>query len=57
MATIVQLLIAVVLGVLGWFLTDLAGAPDPWPIVVGVIVFLVCLGMSVFILDSDAFDI
>lgn len=57
MATIVQLLIAVVLGVLGWFLADLAGAPDPWPIVVGVIVFLVCLGMSVFILDSDAFDI
>lgn len=56
MAALLQLLIAAAIGAVAWFLVNLAGVNDPWPVVIGVIVFLACLGMSVVFVDSDWLD-
>ena len=50
-----HLLISIVLAAIGWFITEAIGIADPWPIVVGVIVFLAYWGFSVIIIDDDLF--
>jgi hypothetical protein len=55
MTVLVQFFIAVVVGVAAWFISDLLEVPDPWPIVIGVIAALLCLGFAVIIVDEDMF--
>lgn len=56
MTTLVQLLIAAVFGTIAGFLTNMIGAADPWPILIGVIVFLAIMGVCVVVVDGDLFD-
>lgn len=55
MAVLVQFIVAAVVGVASWFISDLLGVADPWPIVIGVIAGLLCLGFAVIIVDEDMF--
>lgn len=48
-----HLIISVVLAVIGGFITYALGYGNPWPIVVGVIVFLAYWGVCVLIIDAD----
>lgn len=53
MAILVQLTISVILGVVGGFATSYLGYDRPWPVIVGCVVFLACMGCSVLIVDGD----
>lgn len=55
MAVLVQFILAVVVGVAAWFISNLLDVPDPWPIVIGVIAGLLCLGFAVIVVDEDMF--
>lgn len=55
MAVLAQFIIAAVVGVAAWFISELLGVVDPWPIVIGVIAALLCLGFAVIIVDEDMF--
>lgn len=55
MIILVQVLVACVIGVTAWFMSELIGIADPWPIVIGVIAALLCLGFSVIVVDADMF--
>lgn len=55
MSVLVQFILALVVGVAAWFISDLLGVTDPWPIVIGVIAGLLCLGFAVIIVDEDMF--
>lgn len=55
MAVLVQFFVALIVGVAAWFISNLIGIVDPWPIVIGVIAGLLCLGFAVIIVDEDMF--
>ena len=55
MTVLVQFIIAAIVGGAAWFISDLIGVADPWPIVIGVIVGLLCLGFAVIVVDEDMF--
>jgi predicted PurR-regulated permease PerM len=55
MAVFVQFLISLIVGVAAWFISGLLGIVDPWPVVIGVIAGLLCLGFAVIIVDEDMF--
>lgn len=55
MALLVQFIIALIVGVAAWLVSNLVGITDPWPIVIGVIAALLCLGFAVIIVDEDMF--
>ena len=55
MAVLVQCIIAAVVGVAAWFISNLIGIVDPWPVVIGVIAGLLCLGFAVIVVDEDMF--
>lgn len=56
MAALLQLTFSIAIGFFAWLICDIVGIADPWPIIVGVIVFLACLGISVVFVDSDWLD-
>lgn len=56
MAVLVQLIMAVLVGAAAWGLSELFGIPDPWPIVLGVVMFLLVMGVCVLIIDGELFD-
>lgn len=51
----VQLIIAAACGTIAGFITDALGYASPWPVVIGVLVGLVVLGVSVVFIE-DPFD-
>jgi predicted PurR-regulated permease PerM len=55
MTVLIQFFVALIVGVATWFISDLLEVPDPWPIVIGVIAGLLCLGFAVIIVDEDMF--
>lgn len=55
MALLVQLIIALIVGVAAWFVSNLVGIVDPGPVVIGVIAGLLCLGFAVIVVDEDMF--
>lgn len=55
MTIVAQVVTACVVGFITWLIAYVLGAPDPWPIVIGVIAALACLGISVIIVDEDMF--
>lgn len=55
MALLVQLLLAVFVGAAAWFISNLVGIADPWPVIIGVVAALLCLGVAVIIVDEDMF--
>lgn len=50
-----HLLISAVLATIAGFITHAAGVDDPWPVLVGVIVFCLYWGVSIVIIDGDIF--
>jgi hypothetical protein len=57
MATLVQLLISTGLGLVGFYVARFGFDLDqPVSIIIGVVVFLLCMGCSVVIIDGDMFD-
>lgn len=50
-----HLLISVVLAGVAGFITKAVGVDSPWPVVMGVVVFLLYWGISVIIVDDDIF--
>ncbi len=55
MAVLIQFFAALVVGVAAWFISDLLGIADPWPVVIGVIAGLLCLGFAAIVVDEDMF--
>lgn len=55
MTVLVQFIIALIVGVAAWFVSNLIGIADPWPVVIGVIAGLLCLGFAVIVVDEDMF--
>lgn len=55
MAVLVQFVVALIVGGTAWLISDLIGIADPWPIVIGVIAGLLCLGFAVIVVDEDMF--
>jgi predicted PurR-regulated permease PerM len=55
MTVLVQLILALIVGVAAWFVSELLGIADPWPVVIGVIAGLLCLGLAVIVVDGDMF--
>ena len=55
MSVLVQFIIALIVGVAAWFVSNLIGIVDPWPVVIGVIAGLLCLGFAVIVVDEDMF--
>lgn len=55
MTLLVQFIIALIVGVAAWFVSNLVGIVDPWPIVIGVIAGLLCLGFVVIVVNKDMF--
>jgi hypothetical protein len=57
MATLVQLLISIVLSLAAYGIAHYGVDLDrPLSIIIGVVVFLLCMGCSVVIIDGDMFD-
>lgn len=52
-AVLAQLSIAFLVGVAAWFISNLSGVVDPWPVVIGVTAGLLCLGVAIIIVDED----
>lgn len=55
MALLVQFIIALIVGAAAWFVSNLVGIVDPWPIIIGIVAALLCLGFAVMIVDEDMF--
>ena len=56
MTLLVQFVLSVIAGIVAWLIADVFGVPDPWPIIIGVMVFLLFMGIGVIIVDGDLFD-
>ncbi len=53
MVVIFQLIISAVLGLIAYGLCMAFGVSDPWPQVIGIAVFCICMGVCVVVVDAD----
>lgn len=53
MVVIFQLILSAVLGLITYGLCMAFGVSDPWPQVIGIAVFCICMGVCVVVVDAD----
>lgn len=53
MVVVFQLILSAILGLIAYGLCMMLAVPDPWPQVIGIAVFCVCMGVCVVVVDAD----